>query len=841
MRPNLIQTYMNNMPQVTPDKKDRNLDIEYVLSNRTFIKPLKAKGRLVHNGILGAPAKVYKNFVYDTKSLGKSIAGVANDHELGKVNDIGMKLGGLMIAAYLMTRKQAPLPKAMELVGFASFFAAMSIWPKVALQLPAKLIHGFNIRQKYEDSFGREKMFFQDPQYLPWDLYSDEQIDKIGDWMKVPKNINNRREFIQEKMKKVAVQNNTMWMLTSGFATPILSALMCNALEKPAKRYLGDLRSKKAERLIENVGEVSEKYKDKTVLTRMDSIIAANKNSELTPEVVKQIKDILSTGFDGVTSAAIRDDLDNILHLNDKRYILDSDAIQRITQYTAESLENIVKPEELKSIIPSVNDFADILDKSGYLNKELSEADLKRVLGIVGTKIRKNISLYNNSNAASQIDEVPVINRLFGVKVSNNPVAKALFENSTAKLTPKVAERLKSIARAFTDFKAKNAVLDEYIYLKAAAAPETGVANAWNEVMESLPKLFNISDKEIAETRHDRKMVGKLIREKIEHIVSSDRDDYDNLIKSLVEKISQLDSKIKDLDTSSNSTANYRSAVNSIFEQFAQLLDEKRLNMPNTEKRLNGAFGSLKNIQMSFVTNRLLGIRSSLYRLLNTLDFYKRIADVGAIDRSCIAALHDGMPREMKEEVVELAKNISVEGTTSDFITKFYELRNPNPDMSDLSQIVVKDGKVKNKYLDGFVSGGKVDLPQDKTFFQEVVRLLYENPLHPKTSEVVSSSVFADELQKYRDKFIKEIGDADYFFKPNHTTRSVNKNAKSYQQFLVMGMAPDQMFSVTMKEMFNTKKWLKMFGGFGLGLLGITVLSQFFFGKMKVPKGQEND
>ena len=56
-----------------------------------------------------------------------------------------------------------------------------------------------------------------------------------------------------------------------------------------------------------------------------------------------------------------------------------------------------------------------------------------------------------------------------------------------------------------------------------------------------------------------------------------------------------------------------------------------------------------------------------------------------------------------------------------------------------------------------------------------------------------------------------------------------------------MGMAPDQMFSTTMKEMFNTRKWLKMFGGFGAGLLAVTVLSQFFFGKMKTPEDAKHD
>ena len=836
MRPNLIQTYLNNMPAVQPDKKDRNLDIEYVLSNRTFIKPLPSKGHLVKSGILSAPAAAAKSLAYDAKSLGKSVTGKANDHELGKVNDIGMKIGGLMIAGYLMTRKQAPLAKAMEFVGLASFFAAMSIWPKVALQWPAQLIHGFNIRQKYEDSFGREKMFFQDPQYLPWSLYSDQKINKIGDWMGVPKDMNNRRDFIQEKMKKIAVQNNTMWMLTAGFATPVLSALICNLSEKPVKSYLGNLRSKKADNMLSNVSAVSEKFKDLSSAKALDDLLSINQDKELTPELTKKIKDILSKGFDPLTSQAVKDDLDDILSLNGKKYVIGEETAGKILENTREFLGKTLSSTEVDGVLPDKDAIKAILNK---FNPQMSEVDVKKALASVGAEIRKNIKKYNSEHSDKALDEKFIINKLFNMKITDNPIAQALHSSSDAKLTPEVVKNLKAISAIFTDFKAKNAVLDEYVYLKSAAAPETVIANTWNDITGSLPKLFNISDKEIADTRYDRKMVGKLLREKIENVVSTDNGEYDKIVQALRDKITLLDSKMEALNTSSSGS--YKSTVNSIFEQIPQLLEEKGIKMPNTVNRLNGSFGSAKNIQLSFVSNRLLGIRSSLYRLLNTLDFYKRIADIDSISKNHTAALHDFMPREIKEEVVEMAKRMSIEGTTSDFITKFYKTRNPKPNLTDFDNIEVEAGKVKNKYLGKIVDGGKVDMPQDKNFFKEVVKLLYENQLHPKTSELISSGSIANELSDYRRDFIKEIGNADYFFKPFHIVNSQNKNAKSYKQFLLMGMAPDQMFSTTMKEMFNTRKWLKMFGGFGAGLLGVTVLSQFFFGKMKAPEVKKHD
>ena len=293
MRPNLIQTYMNNMPQIPPEKKDKNLDINHVLSNRTFIKPLPAEGKLVNKNILAIPLDMAKDFKYNIRAIKHAIKGQANDHELGKINDFAMKLGGLAIATYLITKKQTPLKKAMELVGLATFFGAMSIWPKIAINLPTRLIHGFNPGKEYQDSFDRQKPFFQDPMYIPWDLVDDKKIHKIGDKMNIPRNIPNRKEFIQEKMRKIAVQDNTLWMLTAGFATPILSALACNVCEKPLNRFLNKQTEKKAENLLGNISENYINYKDSSD-KKIIEFLNHNKDKKITPELIKQIKQILT-------------------------------------------------------------------------------------------------------------------------------------------------------------------------------------------------------------------------------------------------------------------------------------------------------------------------------------------------------------------------------------------------------------------------------------------------------------------------------------------------------------------------------------------------------------------
>ena len=100
MTTNLIQNYIASKPlggykaqqqhtQTTivnsPKKPMPNFDIQHELDNRTFIKPLKGKGKLVSGNIFNAPALMVKDGIYDAKALKHAIKGEANDHELGNI------------------------------------------------------------------------------------------------------------------------------------------------------------------------------------------------------------------------------------------------------------------------------------------------------------------------------------------------------------------------------------------------------------------------------------------------------------------------------------------------------------------------------------------------------------------------------------------------------------------------------------------------------------------------------------------------------------------------------------------------------------------------------------
>lgn len=213
------------------------------------IRPERGQGHLIGNNPIKALGRFFSNRYYDLKSVYKGYTGTANDHQLGRTNDVGLVAGGLGIAAFLSTKRGAVLPKHMEFIGLGSFLASMSLWPKIGVFGPARLVHGFDVDKRYIDDQGRNKSVFQDPNYVPFDLFDgtrkSENLDDIATYMGISKDAKNRDEMAKDQMVKIARQNNTLWMLSSGLAVPTMTALISNGVERAYTPYLF---SKKAEK-----------------------------------------------------------------------------------------------------------------------------------------------------------------------------------------------------------------------------------------------------------------------------------------------------------------------------------------------------------------------------------------------------------------------------------------------------------------------------------------------------------------------------------------------------------------------------------------------------------------
>ena len=809
MKTNLIQSYIdgNNfaLQQYNSDKVRHDFDVKKELTNHTFIKPLPGNGKLVKNSVFDTPAELFKDYKYNLRAFRHALKGKANDHELGTLNDFGMKLGGLAIATYLLTKRATPKTKIMEFVGFATFFAAMDIWPKLALQLPAQMLHGFNIRQKYRDNVGTKKMVFQDHQFIPWDLYSDEEINKIGDRMRVPKDMKNRRDFIQEKMRKIALQNNTMWMLTSGFATPIMSALLCNILEKPIAKIQHNTRNVKANELLANFPEEISKYNYDENSNALSELLAKYKDKPVNSQMLKRISANLSEGVDDGTAKAIFYDLKNLFGSTNV-YTVDKNTVQDLTNLFKKNFLKLgLSKGELDVLVPSEK-MAEIFEKNGLLKDGISDFS-QHLLTIQKTIMGNASKLYNSNNDKTNLKRIEfILDNMLSPSSPNadSEVKKILKSKNSAILNSELSDKIINISKVLNGLKARSQVLDKYVYLKAAQAPETVLANVWNNFTDELPEIFGITPDEIKKSRYDRELVSKLLQSKIESIVSND-EHYENVVKMLAGKLvnMHLDTDFGDSEKLMNEDiSQYKMHVVQSFDSAGDSL--KELNMPTVARRIvgydkMGDKSSLKNIQLSYLTDRVKGVRTSFYQLLNTLDVYRRIAK----------------SKDANSDEAKLAKSVLLEGHTSDYATKFYMLRHPK-NSDNLNELV--------------------EFSNDSEFYKRVMNLMFNDKIDETTKNKTQDSVVLKALEKYRKDMYEIFGDEFNFAKPYHIIRPNGRKATSEEKFIQKGCPIDEMFFNLFKSKYNSQKWFNIFGKMGAILFGVTVLSQFFMGRMKTNK-----
>ena len=228
---NSIQPNSRSRREVKPYR-----EADRPISTGTRVKPLPPQGHLIDDDFQSGVKYFFKDIGYDLKSVKDGYLGTANDHQLGRLNDVGLRLCGIGIATYLASQTNNPKARLMEYIGLAAFLTSMAVYPKIALNTPARLLHGYDIDKWYIDDQGRKKSVHQDSNYIPYDMYNGknkgEDLDAIGDRMGIPRDIKNRHDVIREQMRKIATQNNTLWMLTAGFATPLITALLCTGIEK---------------------------------------------------------------------------------------------------------------------------------------------------------------------------------------------------------------------------------------------------------------------------------------------------------------------------------------------------------------------------------------------------------------------------------------------------------------------------------------------------------------------------------------------------------------------------------------------------------------------------------
>ncbi|MCD8377438.1 MAG: hypothetical protein LUB59_01470 [Candidatus Gastranaerophilales bacterium] len=514
---NLIHNYLSNNSDTAQAKKQQRSGKNYFQmptvsstidsfdkETDKLIKPLDGKGHLVNGDLIHMPKEFVRDTVYTTKAFADGVRGKGNDHQLGKMNDLGLKMSGIAIATYLMTQKATPKTKAMEFIGFGTFLASMALWPKIALEIPARIIHGFNFRKEYIDDQGRKKFVTQDPNYIPFDLYKgdkkSEDLGVIGDRLGVPKNIPNRNEVTQEEMRKISVQNNTLWMMTAGIATPVSTALACSQIEKYITPLAENISNKKVNNSIDKVddylnGRLDEanagNYETNVLKIRpanssnvkpdaVETLTNNLKGRVITREDMVSLSDTLASGFDAEMKDAARQDITNLA--GGDRYVANSASAERLANSINSAISSKdaelakkVSPEKIRKaasegIIRGA--VKDMLTSVGMdlLDNEAADESLLGVKNRVSTNFKcKEVDLVEFLNETPETKDMSPVERLahniksIVMKVNNSnpsedfiPGMSELEQKNSglkSKIDVKLQEESEAIAKNFYEGK----------------------------------------------------------------------------------------------------------------------------------------------------------------------------------------------------------------------------------------------------------------------------------------------------------------------------------------------------------------------------------------------------
>lgn len=467
---NTIDDKLNSPKNPVADRNNFN-----ALSQQAGTKTIKSpNGTLVRNqGILKGLANDTAEIGQDVKNLATAVTtGKSNDHSLGKLNDLGLKVGGAGIAAYLLSKRTTKSAKGMELIGLAAFMAAMQVFPKLFIQTPLNLKNGFDINQKYIDNQGRKKNFFSDNQFLPWDLWSKEEINKIGDHMGVDKDIKDREELTKRKMQTAALQGNTLMMLTSGPAAPLMAALACNRAEEPLRKF----------HVWNELRVASNDFKN------MDTIVegAAN-NSKFSKDAAKKLKVLFSQYQGG--------------ELNDEFY---------------QKVGKIINPVEILKKNADDNSIKVALGMSfDEAGKETAEI-VKELCKKAGPgKEFEEILKYNSGEAAKSRAKVSVLGRLAnalaGEKLESHT---ALTYNNVEKtLIKRSGFKLADLGKAKRNGKDAEKMITEYLQKIAdnAGATADGKNGTIEQFIASIGKPIADLDKTFGKSDDATSNIGKLL------------------------------------------------------------------------------------------------------------------------------------------------------------------------------------------------------------------------------------------------------------------------------------------------------------------------------------------
>ena len=838
-----IQPNIDNTKSHTPYR-----DAKGAVNTEKDIKPLAPKGHLVHDTVLSVPKYFCKDIAYDIKAVKNGLQGNANDHQLGRLNDVGLKVGGIGIATYLASRTTDPKVRVMEYLGLGAFLASMTIFPKAFINVPSRVLHGYSIGKEYIDDQGRKKSVFQDSNYIPFDMYRGEypgeDLDVIGDRMGIPRDIKNRHDMIQEQMRKVATQNNTLWMLTAGFATPVMTALICCGLEKLVSPALEKIRNlnynskitealKKSEKMTLNVDEIKSNKLSENVIRILNDF----KGQELPKQEYDNIISLFTEELDSKTSNGIVRDLADLFKKNgEEAFAIEEETSKGLINEIKSKLGNRNKATLERVFVPTKEEVDNILNKYTIVTKE-----------DIGKIKKELLELFNN-----KIEKEPSASKAYLESARNNileNVSQFIQKTPSRYVDESRIKDFENLAKIIGDFKKNSRLLDKYKSFKVEHAPETVLARYYSKFESTLLDVLGIKYKELKEMRQSDKYTREIIEKKINELVKDDAA-YEKAVSKLAKVMSEMDaslhgstdsgSHMKDLisaiENNFNNTAKrlnqcgkFKNTINmlvkeeledvnslssslqsreSVFKMLDGMLPDKaagKTGIENVKASASGV-GSAKNDVIARIVDRYQGVENSFNRVLHTLDLYKR---------NIPAAEYDKL-------LLNMGKDTLLSASVTDHMLKLNTLNNPEL-YKDLMRTVWRvDDDARN-----INARGHIEEATDKAL---------------SGFDDLKIGSIKERFQQYITRFRNIVGNNTIdFTKPEHildseALRGYSKEVKTRNStFNLIAQSPVEMIRKAADRRYGYQTWVRKAAAIGGTVVGATILAQFCFGKIRNP------
>ena len=834
-------------PNIDTQKTYR--DAKKPIKTTSFVHPHAAEGHLVHDSLVSIPKFWMKDIAYDMKAVRDGFNGKAKDHQTGRLNDVGLKLGGIGIASYLASQTTDPKMRIMEYVGLGAFLACMQLYPMIAINGASRLVQGYDIGKEYIDDQGRKKSVFQDGNYIPYDMYrgeyTGENLDIIGDRMGIPRGIKNRDELTKEQMRKIAIQNNTLWMLGAGFATPVMTALLCCGAEQilsPAMEMVRNRRynSKIASLLhqTQNMTLDVEEIESNKLSSKVEKLLNSFKDKELPKEEFNKLVDILANETDENLKEGIREDLEKLFKSEKNGFVLGEKYADDIATVINESSLGRQKATFKEIFNPTKTELEQALKNAGSDGKYITEEQLKEFKGQLKQLFKGKIEASSGNKNALYMQENIIIEN----------ISKAIQKNPSSYVSEKGIKDVTDLAKVLGDFKENDKVLDKCKSFKVEYAPETVLARSYKKFENTIFEVLNIQYKDLKQMKESEIYTKEILEKKIQALVSNE-EKYNKAIKKLAKVMSETEEKlhgevasesqIKDLinaiENNYNNTAKridsigkgrFSKTINKLVKEDVETLSNKiktredlfeiidgvrKSNSPDFENKDYGkeasrfaeeeckGVGSSKNMRISRIVERIQGVENGQRRLIHTLDYFKR-----------------EVPKDdYGKHINETIKDALLGARSSDHTLKLHTDNNPQyykdlmnngwaTSVQDSTKEALKsvDGKDKGSIYKRF-----------ETYLKRFHDVIGNNDIDFKKPD----HKFADDLKKgFRD-----------FYGADSVTRM--------QKFNLVAQNPIDFFKKAAKTRFENQKWLRIASGIGGSVLLATILAQFSFGRIKNP------